>query len=46
LPAHRGLEITDDVLEGSQSIVWVQAENKLHSAAGILDFFFSGKGSP
>ena len=38
LPAHRGLEITDDVIEGPQSIVWRQGENKMHGAAGILDF--------
>ena len=39
LPAHRGLEISDDVIEGPQSIVWQQGENKVHGAAGILDFF-------
>ena len=39
LPAHRGLEITDDVIEGKQSVVWTQGENKLYGAAGILDFF-------
>jgi len=38
LPAHRGLEITDDVIEGKQSIVWRQAENKLYGAAAALDF--------
>ena len=38
LPAHRGLEITDDVIEGKQSIVWAQGENKLYGAAAILDF--------
>jgi ornithine carbamoyltransferase len=38
LPAHRGLEIADDVLEGKQSVVWTQGENKLYGAAGILDF--------
>ncbi len=38
LPAHRGLEITDDVIEGKQSIVWQQAENKLYGAASILDW--------
>ncbi len=38
LPAHRGLEITDDVIEGPQSIVWQQGENKLYGAVGILSF--------
>jgi len=41
LPAHRGLEITDDVLEGKQSVVWEQGENKLYGAAGILDFLLA-----
>lgn len=38
LPAHRGLEITDDVIEGPQSIVWRQGENKLYGAAAVLDW--------
>ena len=41
LPAHRGLEITDEVIEGPRSIVWQQAENKMYGAAGILDHFVS-----
>ena len=41
LPAHRGLEITDDVLEGSKSIVWRQAENKLHGARAVLAAFLA-----
>lgn len=41
LPAHRGFEITDEILEGPQSIVWRQSENKLYGAAGILGFLFS-----
>ena len=41
LPAHRGLEITDDVIEGKQSIVWAQGENKLYGAAAILDFLLA-----
>jgi ornithine carbamoyltransferase len=39
LPAHRSLEITDEVIEGKRSIVWAQGENKLYGATGILDFF-------
>jgi ornithine carbamoyltransferase len=41
LPAHRGLEITDDVLEGPQSVVWQQGANKMYGAAGILDFLLA-----
>ena len=41
LPAYRGLEITEDVMEGPQSIVWQQGENKMHGAAAVLDFFLS-----
>lgn len=41
LPAHRGQEIADDVLEGPQSIVWKQAENKLHGARAVLAAFLS-----
>lgn len=39
LPAHRGLEITEEVIEGKQSVVWQEAENKLYGAAGVLEFF-------
>jgi ornithine carbamoyltransferase len=39
LPAYRGLEITEKVIEGTQSIVWQQGENKVYGAAAILDFF-------
>ena len=36
LPACRGLEITDEVLEGSQSVVWDQAENRLHAQKALM----------
>jgi ornithine carbamoyltransferase len=37
LPAHRGEEITDDVIDGPRSVVWEQAENRMHAQAGLLD---------
>lgn len=36
LPAHRGEEITDGVIEGSQSRVWDQAENRMHAQKALL----------
>jgi ornithine carbamoyltransferase len=36
LPAHRGEEVTDEVLEGPQSVVFEQAGNRLHTAAAVL----------
>lgn len=37
LPAHRGEEITEEVLEGPHSVVWDQSENKLHMHKAILE---------
>ena len=37
LPAHRGEEITEEVLEGPSSVVWEQAENRLHVQKAVLE---------
>jgi ornithine carbamoyltransferase len=38
LPAHRGEEVTDTVIDGKQSVVWDEAENRLHAQKGILAY--------
>ena len=41
LPAHRGEEVTADVVDGPQSRVWVQAANRMHAARGLLVWLLS-----
>ena len=38
LPAHRGEEITGDVLDGPRSLAWIQAANRLHVAKALLEY--------
>jgi ornithine carbamoyltransferase len=41
LPAHRGEEVTASVIDGPQSVVWDEAENRLHAQKGILAWCLS-----
>ncbi len=41
LPAHRGEEITNDVIESPQSVVWDQAENRLHVQKALLEWLLT-----
>ena len=43
LPAHRGEEVAAEVIDGSQSAVWEEAENRLHTQKALLEFLLLGK---
>ena len=40
LPAHRGEEVTDQVMDGPQSLIWDEAENRIHAQKSILAWCF------
>ncbi len=42
LPAHRGEEVTSEVIDGSQSVVWEEAENRLHVQKALLEYLLLG----
>lgn len=43
LPAHRGEEVSADVIDGTQSVVWDEAENRLHTQKALMEYLVLGK---
>ena len=43
LPAHRGEEVEAAVIDGAQSVVWDEAENRLHTQKALMEYFVLGK---
>ncbi|HSH29078.1 MAG TPA: ornithine carbamoyltransferase, partial [Thiohalobacter sp.] len=41
LPAHRGEEVSAGVMDSAQSVVWDEAENRLHAQKALLEFLLS-----
>jgi len=42
LPAYRGVEVAAEVIDGPQSVVWDEAENRLHAQKALLEFLLAG----
>src|SRR5690606_11891939 len=43
LPAHRGEEVASDVIDGPQSVVWDEAENRMHVQKALMEFLVLGQ---
>jgi len=43
LPAHRGEEVAAEVIDGAQSVVWDEAENRLHVQKALMEYLLLGK---
>jgi ornithine carbamoyltransferase len=43
LPAHRGEEVSAGVIDGPQSVVWEEAENRLHVQKALMEFLLCGR---
>jgi ornithine carbamoyltransferase len=43
LPAHRGEEVQAEVIEGPQSVVWDEAENRLHVQKALMEYLLLGQ---
>jgi ornithine carbamoyltransferase len=43
LPAHRGEEVAAEVIDGKQSVVWDEAENRLHAQKALMEYLLLGR---
>ena len=46
LPAHRGEEVEADVIDGPQSVVWDEAENRMHAQKALMEYLLLGRIAP